>query len=1260
MYNGSKEKMHKEAALHYDNQLRNQIWQAIQTSPRISQDIKRKGIDLLNNEHTTPYQLQQWANNAGIGNSKNPAPNAQQNVAVQDQQKIQALDNWAAVYGQEDRMVYYDAAATDGFKIVLPGLDLASMIPQHELSVLQKGMGSTMKQSPEGVRLLSNPQVWKRFQSLEYVWMPRQGMTLFDPMACVVGKDGSVYHLNPNRDFGSYYKEGDAPNEKGEYPEYELSDIERGSKKSTVSQLANKDKTPLEGQEWDQKFKAPFNKRIGATVQPVNFRTKSYGEKTMALILEIDPHAEIFHGTSPEDDITQFCQGKFGQNFFIDTRGKVTILLNTSVRGESPDPSVINVTDKAVMMISNLIDWLKVQGFDTSAVNAAMQPYDKKNRLERAVERIVSKRHSAPLSDQEIKLALHRNDSKSMKEAMANEGQNLNSDDPAQQFQFIDYMKKRLMDLYPHGFNNTIFPDEMKQKQAEAIALGITRQSVVMADQPGSGKTFMSTATADYYSKMMEKKTDGVVPQILVISPSGLVPQNWTTRFSPWQPKKDGEQPDPNVQKNVNGKWYNMQPSAPRQFASPDMQMNISTGEDGNPQVADNDIQVITQWGQQVDPNKRWVIMNYNLFTDVGDPRVIEEAKVDARAQYQNEQDPTRKVGLKKAYDGYVQKQKLAVERFKKINALKSTIKSGNFCCVMLDESQMVKNDNSRTRHVADAIREIPKRIAMTGTPADDNPADLYGQLELINHPILWRKDPSEPTVPKKIDKTVFAQQFFGGFGLKNTPIDVEAFKSSIPQRVQDTIKFLDMLADFFVRREKEDINPLINDKVSHKNVIHKTRDDNGNEIAIDEGSYPAIQEAGLLAAADRKAKKAKLKGEDITSDIDAAAQDKIDADDQQDFDTSDIQDLGDDQDSIEIDGITISPAERQAALGKLMANPAEKQGAILRHVAELKVPETVTQAINALKSPPNFVPPKVGEEVVACDQNGQVISNSLGVLQKFDVNISGGHFNKKRQVIAQVLQNGEVKAYPREQIVPAKPQYEQKKVFVITKYVDVARKIKQQIEAEMGQGVVDLVTGQDADEGQRTEITEAFKKPETPLRCLIMTMKLGSVGFNFQVADTAIFNDLSWNPSENEQASDRVYRITSPRKVNVIYNTLGVGEDAQMYSMIEAKDASNKKIQSCIKLAYNLKRELLANPTNYQAQMTEAATTFLQELAESMRQHQEAKKLRGTANRRSKNADPEPVQMQQTQPQMPQPVAAKGNWYNVFKIATRAFRLKW
>merc|ERR1719219_1935582 len=59
------------------------------------------------------------------------------------------------------------------------------------------------------------------------------------------------------------------------------------------------------------------------------------------------------------------------------------------------------------------------------------------------------------------------------------------------------------------------------------------------------------------------------------------------------------------------------------------------------------------------------------------------------------------------------------------------------------------------------------------------------------------------------------------------------------------------------------------------------------------------------------------------------------------------------------------------------------------------------------------------------------------------------------------------------------------------------------------------------------------FKKdPDT--RLIIMSLKAGNLGLNLTEADTIFMMDPWWNPSAEDQAVDRVYRLGQTEEVNV------------------------------------------------------------------------------------------------------------------------------
>ncbi|HMD99300.1 MAG TPA: C-terminal helicase domain-containing protein, partial [Terriglobia bacterium] len=50
----------------------------------------------------------------------------------------------------------------------------------------------------------------------------------------------------------------------------------------------------------------------------------------------------------------------------------------------------------------------------------------------------------------------------------------------------------------------------------------------------------------------------------------------------------------------------------------------------------------------------------------------------------------------------------------------------------------------------------------------------------------------------------------------------------------------------------------------------------------------------------------------------------------------------------------------------------------------------------------------------------------------------------------------------------------------------------------------------------------------------MLLSTRAGGLGLNLTGADTVIFYDHDWNPTNDEQAQDRAYRIGQTRKVTV------------------------------------------------------------------------------------------------------------------------------
>lgn len=85
----------------------------------------------------------------------------------------------------------------------------------------------------------------------------------------------------------------------------------------------------------------------------------------------------------------------------------------------------------------------------------------------------------------------------------------------------------------------------------------------------------------------------------------------------------------------------------------------------------------------------------------------------------------------------------------------------------------------------------------------------------------------------------------------------------------------------------------------------------------------------------------------------------------------------------------------------------------------------------------------------------------------------------------------------------------------------------------------------------KRTEIVKKFQNGKIDI--LLATIGSSSVGLNLQRANTVVFNDISWVPSDIEQAKKRVHRIGQERESRVIY-VIGSKADEYILRSIRSK----------------------------------------------------------------------------------------------------------
>jgi len=79
--------------------------------------------------------------------------------------------------------------------------------------------------------------------------------------------------------------------------------------------------------------------------------------------------------------------------------------------------------------------------------------------------------------------------------------------------------------------------------------------------------------------------------------------------------------------------------------------------------------------------------------------------------------------------------------------------------------------------------------------------------------------------------------------------------------------------------------------------------------------------------------------------------------------------------------------------------------------------------------------------------------------------------------------------------------------------------------------------TGEENEELRKKAIEEFNNNPN--IKLFIGSLRVASMSITLTAADTAIFAEIDWNVSINEQAEDRLLRIGQKNSVNIIYTVL-------------------------------------------------------------------------------------------------------------------------
>ena len=89
------------------------------------------------------------------------------------------------------------------------------------------------------------------------------------------------------------------------------------------------------------------------------------------------------------------------------------------------------------------------------------------------------------------------------------------------------------------------------------------------------------------------------------------------------------------------------------------------------------------------------------------------------------------------------------------------------------------------------------------------------------------------------------------------------------------------------------------------------------------------------------------------------------------------------------------------------------------------------------------------------------------------------------------------------------------------------------------------------------------------------MTIKVGRVGLNLVTASAAIFLDLQWNPSVEQQAKDRLHRIGQKNTVHIfrLITDLWIDQVIQQSQQHKSKEATSLLFGNTINLVGTDKR---------------------------------------------------------------------------------------
>lgn len=339
---------------------------------------------------------------------------------------------------------------------------------------------------------------------------------------------------------------------------------------------------------------------------------------------------------------------------------------------------------------------------------------------------------------------------------------------------FDENFRQTLSENYPGAFNPNTLSARQIAAQQQGVHFMITRQSSVEADAPGSGKTVMTIVAADYATKVWGEYSNGNYQKVLVFTPPQLVDEHWTN---------DIDNADPASHKS----------DKPTQYLGPD--------EAGKVLVVNN-FATLQKAKQSGDWNsKKWIVVPYSALGMTADANQLAQA-------------------------------------------LANEVKQKTFALSMADEIQTQKDFGEHVDSASDTLKNmdlilsgsmdkagtlnLPHRVAMSGTPADNSPADMFSVMRATRHPVIYNDNTTQ------LYQQGFVAQIMGNKNLKQykeTENNIERgdlalnelvnwAKNTDPKQRDANLR---MFGETFIRRTKKDIRPDMPDKAPREQTHVQT-----------------------------------------------------------------------------------------------------------------------------------------------------------------------------------------------------------------------------------------------------------------------------------------------------------------------------------------------------------------------------------------------------------------------------------------------------